>query len=94
MHAYDEEAKDRGVENLLAKMSKADIFEELEEFKRYRKYEAIPATKKAELMEMIKIGINPENIKIEQLQARLKNPKLSPEEQQELQKQLDEANNK
>ena len=94
MHAYDEEAKDRGVENLLAKMSKADIFEELEEFKRYRKYEAIPATKKAELMEMIKIGINPENIKIEQLQARLKNPKLSPEEQEELQKQLDEATNK
>ena len=82
------------MENLLAKMSKADIFEELEEFKRYRKYEAIPATKKAELMEMIKIGINPENIKIEQLQARLKNPKLSPEEQEELQKQLDEATNK
>jgi len=43
-------------------MSKAEIFEEVEEFKRYRKYETIPITKKAELMEMIKIGINPESI--------------------------------
>ena len=58
-------------------MSKSDIFEEIEDFKRYRKYEGIPATKKAELMEMIRIGINPENIKIEQ--ARLRDPKLSQE---------------
>ena len=50
---------------MLAKMSKADIFEEVEEFKRYRKYDAIPLTKKVELMEMIKIGINPESVKID-----------------------------
>jgi len=65
VHAYDEEAKSGGVSRMLAKMSHADIFEELEEFKRYRKYEQIPDEKRDELLQMVKIGINQENVKID-----------------------------
>ena len=72
-------------------MREAEIEDELNGFNRKKKYVGITATKKAELMEMIKVGLNPENIEIEQLQALLKNPKLSHEERVELQKQLDEA---
>ena len=70
-------------------MSKAEIFEEVEEFKRYRKYETIPITKKAELMEMIKIGINPESIQIDE--KRLRDPKISQSEKDELIRQQTEA---
>lgn len=59
---YDKSAKEAGIENILKAMSHTDIYEELEQFRRYKKYDEIDDSKREELMKMIKIGINPKNL--------------------------------
>lgn len=42
------------------------MFGEINELKKYRKYERITDEKKQELLNLIRIGINPENVQTEE----------------------------
>jgi hypothetical protein len=46
--------------------SKNGMFGEINELKNYRKYESISFEKKQELLNLIRIGINPENVQTEE----------------------------
>ena len=62
-HDYDE-GKTGSISALLGKAisdSKNSLFGEVNELQKYKKYEHITAEKKKALLDLIKIGINPEN---------------------------------
>lgn len=48
------------------------MFGEINELKKYKKYESIGLEKKQELLNLIRIGINPENVQTEEEKKKVK----------------------